>query len=150
MPALGSVVSGIVIGRLGYGHHTGNALFVALAGFAASILVFSLSTTLWLSLLALFCYGFADMVSVVIRSSITHLATPDTLRGRVNAVNSLFIVSSNELGDFRAGLVAGLIGVVHAATFGAVCAFGVVAFGYWQSAALRGLEKVEDIESPQD
>lgn len=150
MPALGSVVSGIVIGRIGYGKHAGNALFIALTGFATSVLVFSLSTTLWLSLLALFCYGFADMVSVVIRSSITHLATPDHLRGRVNAVNSLFIVSSNELGDFRAGLVAGFVGVVHAATLGALCAFGVVAMGYWRSKALRGLQKVEDIESPQE
>ncbi|HSG60550.1 MAG TPA: MFS transporter [Pseudomonadales bacterium] len=145
MPALGSVVSGLVVGRMGYGEYAGRSLYVALAGFSLSIMVFALSETLWLSLLALFAYGFADMISVIIRSSITHLATPDTLRGRVNAVNALFIVSSNELGDFRAGLMAGLLGAVPAALTGALCAFAVVSVGYWRSPELRRLKKVEDI-----
>jgi MFS family permease len=149
MPALGSVVSGIVIERLGYGAYAGRSLYVALAGFALSILVFALSKTLWLSLLALFAYGFADMVSVIIRSSITHLATPDDLRGRVNAVNALFIVSSNELGDFRAGLMAGVIGAVPAAVIGSFGAFIVVAVSYWRSPELRRLKKVEEIKEDQ-
>ena len=147
MPALGSVVSGIIIERFGHGGAAGRSLYVALAGFSLSILVFAVSETLWLSLLALFFYGFADMVSVIIRSSITHLATPDHLRGRVNAVNALFIVSSNELGDFRAGLAAGLMGAVPAAVVGSLCAFAVVAVGFWRSPTLRNLQKIEDIKT---
>lgn len=150
MPALGSVVSGLVIGQLGYGKHAGRSLFYALFAFAVSIMVFALSTTLWLSLMALFVYGFSDMVSVIIRSSITHLATPDFLRGRVNAVNSLFIVSSNELGDFRAGLVAGLFGAVPAAAIGSLCALLVAGVGLWRSPKLLALRHVEEIKTSNE
>jgi len=145
MPALGSVICGFLIERYGYGKFAGKSLFMALFGFALSVSVFAFSETLWLSLLALFFYGATDMVSVIIRSSITHMATPDHLRGRVNAVNALFIVSSNELGDFRAGMVAGLLGAVPTVALGAACAFVVVLVGYWRSPELRQLARVEDI-----
>jgi Major Facilitator Superfamily. len=129
MPALGSVLAGSLIARFGYGRHAGRALFGALLVFSLSILVFGLSDTYWLSLAALFVYGAADMVSVILRTSIIHLATPDALRGRVNAVNSLFIASSNELGDLRGGVA--LHGLVwYRRWLRVLCALLVWVFGH--------------------
>lgn len=85
-------------------------LFVFVAVFGAMILVFGLSTLPWLSIIALAIAGGADMVSVYIRETLIQLWTPDRLRGRVNAVNMLFVGASNELGEFRAGMMAFLIG----------------------------------------
>jgi len=145
MPALGSVVAGLVISRFGHGPHSGRALFLALAVFTISIVIFGLSEFYWLSLLALFIYGASDMVSVILRTSIVHLATPDELRGRVNAVNSLFIASSNELGDLRGGAAAAWMGVVPAVLVGAVCTGGVGLIAWWRSKNLRQLKSAAEI-----
>ncbi len=145
MPAVGSVIAGLLVSKFGYGGHAGKALFVALIVFALSILGFALSTTFWITLVALAIYGGSDMISVIIRSSILHLATPDELRGRTNAVNSLFIASSNELGDFRAGAFAAWVGAVPAAIIGAFSALAVAGIGYWRSKAMRELKSVDDI-----
>lgn len=144
MPALGAVVAGTVLSRRGNPGRTGRVLFWSLGVFSASILVFSLSGYLWLSLAALFLYGASDMVSVNIRSTLVQLATPDELRGRVSAVNSLFIATSNDLGDFRAGAVAAAIGAVPAAVLGALMAFGITLGGYRLSPRLAGLDRLED------
>jgi MFS family permease len=145
MPALGSVVAGLVISRFGHGSHSGRALFAALAVFILSIVIFGLSELYWLSLAALFVYGASDMVSVILRTSIVHLGTPDELRGRVNAVNSLFIASSNELGDLRGGAAAAWLGVVPAVLLGAACTAGVGLIAWWRSKDLRQLKSTEDI-----
>jgi MFS family permease len=145
MPALGSMLAGLVISRFGHGPHSGQALFLALVAFTLSIVVFGLSELYWLSLFALFVYGASDMVSVVLRTSIIHLATPDELRGRVNAVNSLFIASSNELGDLRGGAAAAWLGVVPAVLLGAACTAGVGLIAWWRSKDLRQLKSTEDI-----
>ena len=145
MPALGSVVAGLVISKLGHGPHSGRALFTALAAFTLSVVMFGLSELYWLSLLALFIYGASDMVSVVLRTSIIHLATPDDLRGRVNAVNSLFIASSNELGDLRGGAAAAWLGVVPAVMAGALCTGAVGAIAWWRSKDLRQLQSTDQI-----
>lgn len=150
MPALGSVLAGSFIARFGYGGHAGRALFGALLVFSLSILVFGLSDTYWLSLAALFVYGAADMVSVILRTSIIHLATPDALRGRVNAVNSLFIASSNELGDLRGGVSAAWLGVVPAVVTGALCTVGVSVWAWWRSKELRALTSPEDMPEIED
>ena len=146
MPALGQVVAGLVLSQLANLRNTGRRLFLALAVFAGSILVFGLSEYLWLSLLALFVYGAADMVSVNVRSTLIQLATPDELRGRVSAVNSLFIATSNDMGDFRAGSVAAMIGAVPAVMLGAMMAFAVTIAGYWLSPQLRRLDRLQDAE----
>ena len=112
MPALGAVLAGLLLTRLPAMRQAGKLLYVSLAVFALSIIVFGLSTSLWLSLAALLVYGASDMVSVNVRSSIIQLATPDELRGRVNSVNSLFIATSNDIGGFRAGTVAAVLGPV--------------------------------------
>ncbi len=86
--------------------HAGKVMFASVAIFAVAIIAFGLSTTLWISLPALFVMGAADMISVNVRQSLIQLATPDDLRGRVTAVNSVFIGASNEVGEFRAGTMA--------------------------------------------
>ena len=90
------------------------------------------------------------MVSVILRTSIIHLATPDALRGRVNAVNSLFIASSNELGDLRGGVAAAWLGVVPAVVTGALCTAGVGVWAWWRSKELRALTTPEEMPETED
>jgi len=98
--------------------HAGKVMFAAVGVFGLAIIAFGLSTTLWISLPALFVMGAADMVSVNVRATLVQLATPDDVRGRVTAVNSVFIGASNELGEFRAGTMAHWIGAVPAVVVG--------------------------------
>jgi len=107
--------------------HAGKVMFVSVAIYGAAIVAFGLSTTLWLSLPALMIMGAADMVSVNVRSSLIQLATPDDLRGRVTAVNSVFIGASNEVGEFRAGTMAAFIGAVPAVVIGGAGTLAITA-----------------------
>jgi MFS family permease len=93
-------------------------LLAAIFGFGICIIVFGLSTIFWISVAALFLSGVFDGISVVIRQTILQLKTPDHMRGRVAAVNSIFVGSSNELGAFESGLTAKLMGTVTAVVFG--------------------------------
>jgi hypothetical protein len=113
-------------------------------------LVFALSSWFWLSMLALLVAGMADMVSVFIRGALVQFSTPDAMRGRVQAVNMLFIGSSNELGEFRAGTSAAWLGAVPAAVLGGVCTLGVV--GLWTQVfgSLRSIDRFEDAAHPDD
>lgn len=111
--------------------HVGRVMFGAVAIFGVANLVFALSHWFWLSMAALMLAGAADMVSVYIRSALVQFSTPDSMRGRVNAVNMLFIGSSNELGEFRAGTSAAWLGAVPAAVLGSLCTLGVV--GGWMA-----------------
>lgn len=150
MPALGGVVMGLLLARLPPMRRSGNRLFISLGVFAASILVFALSDTLWISLAALWFYGASDMISVNIRSTLIQLATPDALRGRVSAVNMLFVGISNEMGDFRAGSVAALLGPVVTVVIGAGMAFVVALGGCALFPTLRRLDRLADAELKQD
>lgn len=108
----------------------GRALLWSVVGFGAAIIVFGLSQWFWLSMIALFLTGAFDNISVVVRQSLVQLLTPDTLRGRVTAVNQIFIGSSNEIGALRAGLMAALIGPVGAVVWGGlgtIAVAGIVA-----------------------
>ncbi len=127
--SLGEVGTGLYLSFRPFDRHVGLVMFIAVAVFGVANLVFALSTLFWLSLLALMIAGAADMVSVYIRSTLVQFSTPDDMRGRVNAVNMLFIGSSNELGEFRAGSSAALWGAVPAAIIGGLCTLGVV--GAW-------------------
>jgi len=144
MPALGAVAAGVLLTRLPPMRRTGTLLYAALAVFALSILVFAVSGSLWLSLTALFVYGASDMVSVNVRSTIIQLATPDDLRGRVNSVNALFIATSNDLGDFRAGSVAAVLGPVVTVLTGGFMALGVVLGASFLFPTLRRLDRITD------
>ncbi|MBN8943556.1 MAG: MFS transporter [Rhizobiales bacterium] len=119
-PAVGAILMSIVLMRLSMHSRVGLKMFAAVITFGLATIVFSASTNLILSLAALVVMGAADNVSVVIRNSLVLLSTPDEMRGRVNAVNSLFIGTSNQLGEFESGMVAGLIGAVPAGIIGGV------------------------------
>ena len=128
-PAVGALIMSLVLARWPVRRRSGRALLAAVAVFGAAMGVFGLSTTLLLSLLALAVSGAADMISIVIRSSLVQLETPDDMRGRVSAVNALFIGASNQLGEFRAGATAAALGAVGTVMLGA---FGtVVVAGLW-------------------
>ena len=127
--AIGEVCAGLYLAKRPFDTHVGKRMMLAVAVFGVANLVFSLSHWLWLSCVALAVAGAADMVSVYVRSALLQFATPDNMRGRVNAVNMLFIGSSNELGEFRAGSSAALMGAVPAAIAGGVCTLAVV--GLW-------------------
>lgn len=147
MPALGAAVVGVTMARLPELRASGLTLFLALLIFATSIFVFAFSTALWLSLLALFIYGASDMISVNVRSTLVLLATPESLRGRVTAVNSLFITASNQLGDFRAGSVAAFLSPVATVAVGGLCALGVAVGGYYLFPSIRKLDRLSDAKA---
>jgi MFS family permease len=144
--AIGEIATGLYLSRRPFNQQVGKVMFSAVALFGLANLVFAFSTIFWLSFAALMVAGAADMISVYIRSALVQFSTPDYLRGRVNAVNMLFISSSNELGSFRAGSSAALIGAVPAAVFGGVCTLVVVAGMAWRFKPLRKVNRFEDAE----
>lgn len=125
-PAVGAVLMALVSTRLPPWQRPGIVMLITVAVFATAIIGFSLSRELWLSMLFLFITGASDSISVVIRGTIQQVMTPNRLRGRVAAVNSLFISLSNELGAFRAGAMAAAIGSVPAVFVGGLCTLLVV------------------------
>ena len=128
-PAVGSLASALVITLYPIQRRAGRKLFVVVAGFGVCMVAFGLSHTMWLSMLALALGAAFDTVSVVLRSTILPLLTPDELRGRVTAVEMVFISASNELGAFESGVAAALIGAVPAVVLGGVAT--VVVAGVW-------------------
>ncbi|QHW32306.1 MFS transporter [Paenibacillus rhizovicinus] len=128
-PAVGALLMSLVIGYFPLKKAVGPLLFGALGIFGLSTMLFAVSKNLTLSIIALLLIGASDVVSVVIRSSLVQLQTPDEMRGRVNAVNSLFIGTSNQLGEFESGTLAGLVGTVPAAFIGGVGT--LVVAGLW-------------------
>ena len=127
--------------------HAGIILFVSVALFGLATAVFGVSTTAWISILALMLVGAFDMISVYIREILLQLWTPDKVRGRVNAVNSIFLGASNELGEFRAGFMAAAYGAVLTVTGGGIAAMGVAAI--WAK-MFPGLRKARYLEAPDD
>jgi len=119
-PALGALLMSLALIRWPLYRRVGHKLLMAVGVFGVATLVFGLSTSFWLSMVALAVAGAADCVSVVVRSTIMQLDTPDELRGRVSAVNSIFIGASNQLGEFESGAVAAMIGPVGSVVVGGV------------------------------
>jgi MFS family permease len=117
-PAVGALTMSLWLTRHPLRRHTGRWLLRAVGTFGLATVVFGLSTSFWLSLLALAVTGAADMVSVVIRQTLVQLETPDAMRGRVSAVTSLFIGASNQLGEFESGATAALLGPVGSVVLG--------------------------------
>ncbi len=128
-PAVGAVTMSLIMARFPLHRHAGRSLFICVAIFGAATVVFGLSHTLWISLASLAIAGAADTISVIIRGSLLQLATPPAMRGRVSAVNSLFIGASNELGEFESGLTAQWWGAVRATVIGGIGALAVA--GLW-------------------
>ena len=142
--AVGEVGAGLYLSMRPFNGKVGRTMFVAVAVFGLANLLFAVSTWFWLSFAALLVAGAADMVSVYIRGALVQFSTPDHMRGRVNAVNMLFIGSSNALGEFRAGTSAAWLGVVPAAVLGGLCTLGVV--GGWTLGfkQLRTVDRFEE------
>ncbi|HUB92224.1 MAG TPA: MFS transporter [Dyella sp.] len=130
-PAVGALLMSFWLAHRSMERNVGKIMFASVAGFGAATLVFALSKLLWLSLLALFALGAFDMVSMVIRGSLVQLDTPDAMRGRVSAVNAIFINTSNQLGEFESGMVAAWLGAVGSAVVGGIGTLVVV--GLWMA-----------------
>ena len=119
-PAAGAVVMSIVLSRWPLRQRVGRTLLIAVAVFGVCMVVFGLSTAFWLSLAALAVSGAADMISIVVRQTLVQIETPDTMRGRVGAVNSIFIGAGNQLGEFESGATAALLGPVGSVVAGGI------------------------------
>ena len=139
-PALGAVAVLLWLTFSPLKRKQGRTMLLCVAGFGIMIILFGLSQLFWLSVFALFMSGILDGISIIVRSTILQLKTPDEMRGRVASLNSIFIMSSNELGAFESGFTAKLMGVVPAVVFGG-CMTIAVAIGTWFKAP--GLRKLE-------
>jgi MFS family permease len=142
--SLGAVLTMLVMSKFSPMNRPWRNLLIAVTGFGLSIICFGLSRSFYLSLFFLFTEGAFDSVSVIIRSTIMQLLTPDTMRGRVSAVNSMFIGSSNELGDFESGTAASIMGTIPAVLFGGCVTLTVVTVTYFKTKSLIPLA-LEDI-----
>ncbi len=138
-PAIGAILIGVTLSRFPLDMHAGKILLAAVAGFGLCIIGFALSTQFWVAALLLALSGLFDGVSVVMRTTIMQLATPDAMRGRVSAINGIFIGSSNELGAFESGVAARLLGLIPSVIFGGSMTLAVVAGTAWLAPALRKL-----------
>lgn len=138
-PALGSVCVGLWLARRPLQRNAGRVLLFAVAGFGLCVIGFGLSSNFWLSAAILLFYGAFDGVSVVVRSTILQLATPEEMRGRVSSINGIFISSSNELGAFYAGTMAKLLGLVPAVVLGGFAVLSVAGITAWKNPTLRRL-----------
>ena len=136
-PGIGALITLGLLAFIPLKTNPGKKLFLCVTGFALSIIVFGISTNFYLSFAMLLLSGMLDAVSVVIRSTILQLVTPDAMRGRVSAVNTIFISSSNEFGDFESGVMANWLGTVRAVVVGGCLTLGVVAFTFVKVPQLR-------------
>jgi MFS family permease len=139
-PAVGAIFTAIMLAYKPITKNAGRNLFLNIALFGLATILFAVSTNYYLSLFFLFLTGAFDNVSVVIRHTILQLSTPDEMRGRVSAVNSIFIGSSNEIGGFESGLAANALGLVRSVIFGGVMTILIVAGTYKIAPKLRKLD----------
>ncbi len=145
-PGIGAIIIAVYLIRYPVKDHAGKILLVSVFLFGLATVVFGYSKLAWLSILALMFVGAFDMISVYIREILLQLWTPDDVRGRVNAVNSIFLGASNELGDARAGFVAARLTAVTTVIMGGIAAMGVVAL---VSVIFPGLRKVRKLDVPE-
>jgi MFS family permease len=127
-PALGAVAMMVLINFIPMQKNQGKIMMYCVAGFGICIIVFGLSNMFWISAIALFLSGLLDGISILVRSTVLQLKTPENMKGRVSSLNSIFIMSSNELGAFESGFMAKLLGVIPSVIFGGAMTVGVVVF----------------------
>jgi MFS family permease len=144
-PAVGSFAAALFLARRPIRRRAGRTLFLVVAAFGLCMVVFGLSRDVWLSMLALALGGAFDLVSVILRSTILPLVTPDELRGRVNAVEMVFISASNELGAFESGVAAALVGVVPAVVVGGVATIAVAVVWWRIFPALARVDRLDEL-----
>ena len=143
-PGVGAAIVAFTLGVRPIKQHAGTWMFGGVAIFGLCMITVGLSTSLWLSVAVLAIAGAGDMVSVFVRSMLVQLETPDSIRGRVSAVNSMFIGASNELGAFRAGMQAAWMGIVPSMIWGGVCTLAVVGSYLRLFPQLRKLDRFPD------
>ncbi|WP_439501678.1 MFS transporter [Aminobacter ciceronei] len=142
-PGVGAIIVAVWLAGHPIRDHAGKVMFVFVALFGVATAIFGISTIPWVSISALALLGATDMVSVYIRETLIQLWTPDHVRGRVNAVNGVFVGASNELGEFRAGTMAALIGTAPAVVFGGIGAIAVAGIWAWTFPALRKVRHLD-------
>jgi MFS family permease len=141
-PAIGAVMVGLVLGRHPLRRDVGAIMLWAVAAYGAATIVFALSRSFPLSLAAMITLGGFDMISMVLRQTMVQLGTPEGMRGRVSAINSVFIGASNQLGDFESSVAAVFLGAAGAAIFGGVGTLVVVALWAWRFPELRRADQL--------
>ncbi|NBO20631.1 MAG: MFS transporter, partial [Rhodobacteraceae bacterium] len=142
-PAVGAVIMALVLARWPLVRKAGVRMFLAVGAFGLATVVFALSRSMVLSVLALAVLGAADMVSVYVRQTLVQIVTPDHMRGRVSSVSGLFISGSNELGEFESGVVSRLVGPVMAAALGGLGTLFVTGLWAWMFPALRKADRLD-------
>jgi MFS family permease len=145
-PAVGALLTAITLANHPIERHVGPKMFAAVALFGLATIVFALSDNFLLSLAALAVLGAADAVSIVIRVSLVQIETPDAMRGRVSAINSLFVSSSNTLGDFESGAVAALLGAVPSAVIGGLGSLAIAAVWMLMFPSLRRVDRLQPVD----
>ena len=139
-PAFGAILMGFYLIKNPLKNHAGRILLASVLGFGICILVFGTSKTYWISIIALACSGALDSVSMIVRGAIVQLCSPEHMRGRIGAVNSIFIGSSNEIGEFESGVAAKLLGTVPSVIFGGSMTVLTVILVFWKAKDLRSLD----------
>jgi MFS family permease len=147
-PGVGAAMMALFLAKRPIRGRAGLILLWCVAGFGVFTILFGVSRSLMLSLVALFLVGATDMVSVIIRATLVQIATPDEMRGRVNAVDMLFIGASNELGEFESGLTAHWFGTERAVVLGGLGTLIVIVLWAWLFPALRNADKLHATEEP--
>jgi len=142
-PGVGALLMALYLVHHPIQKNTGKILLYCVAGFGACMILFGLSTNIWISMFLLMMSGVFDCVSVIIRGTLLQTLTPENMKGRVSAVNNIFIGSSNEIGMFESGLAARLLGTVPSVILGGFLTIGVVSITGWFSKSLRTLQRVD-------
>jgi len=142
-PGIGALLTALFITYHPIRRHMGVILLTAVAGFGFCMIAFALSTNFWLSMGVLAMSGAFDSVSVIVRGTLLQTLTPENMKGRVSAVNNIFIGSSNEIGAFESGVAARLMGVIPSVVFGGIMTLVVVLFTSWKAPELRKLQEVK-------
>ncbi len=145
-PGIGAIAMALFLASMPIRHNAGIIMFIGVALFGAGTVVFGLSSTPWISIGALVLMGASDMISVYVRESLIALWTPDEVRGRVSAVNMVFIGASNELGEFRAGTMAAWIGAIPAVVIGG---FGTLAVALLWAIMFPKLRQIDNLDAPE-
>jgi hypothetical protein len=142
-PSIGAVITAFYITHNPIRRNMGKTMLWSVAGFGMCMICFALSKNFWLSISILALSGVFDCISVIIRGTLMQTLTPENMKGRVSAVNYIFIGSSNEIGMFESGVAARILGVVPSVIFGGCMTIGVVATTAWLAKSLRKLQSLE-------
>jgi MFS family permease len=145
-PGIGAIAMAVYLATFPITRNSGVTMFAGVAVFGIGTIIFGLSETAWISIVALAVMGAGDMISVYVRETLIALWTPDQVRGRVNAVNSVFIGASNELGEFRAGTMAHVVGAVPAVVIGGI---GTLVVSLAWAGFFPSLRKIDTLEAPK-